>query len=146
MLSSIERRKRMLLYSMASSHDHDDASFIAVMTRVITETFYRLVSFALSARHQLLFSFYLACKIQMREETGCEVGDDDNALCVEDYNALLGYGNENKNTNIFADKFQGKFCWTVTITFLFLFCFVLVYCYKILDSGTFHSKSQRLRF
>ena len=91
---------------MTSSHN--DASFIDVMTRVITETFYRLVSFALSARHQLLFSFYLACKIQMKQETGDEVGGNQ-ALSVGDYNALLDYENHNKSTNIFDDKFRGLF-------------------------------------
>eukprot|EP00111_Clytia_hemisphaerica_P023720 TCONS_00069889-protein len=98
LLSSIERRRRTLLYAVGMN---DNKQFIKTMTQVITETFYRLVTFALSAGHQLLFSFYLACKISMSTNGGRE-----GVLTMEDYNALLKQQNQTKNEDIFDKQIK----------------------------------------
>lgn len=69
------------------------------MTTIVTETFYRLISYSLRARHQLFFSLYLVCKILM----------DEGNLAVEDYNALLRQQNSIQNKDIFDNQIKGIF-------------------------------------
>ena len=79
---------------------NENKSFISTMTRIVTETFYRLISYALSARHQLFFSLYLVCKILMSDEEG--------GLTVEDYNALLRQESSVQSKDIFDNQIKGK--------------------------------------
>lgn len=71
--AGISRRKMNLLFTL---NKHDDSLKMKLMKELVTETFYKAVSYSLFARHQLLFSFYLAVKIQLevtltRNEYGC---------------------------------------------------------------------------
>lgn len=79
---------------------NENKSFISTMTRIVSETFYRLISYALSVRHQLFFSLYLVCKILMSEEEG--------GLAVEDYNALLRQQRSTQSKDIFDNQIKGK--------------------------------------
>ena len=82
------------------------------MTRIVTETFYRLISYALSARHQLFFSLYLVCKILMSDEEG--------GLTVEDYNALLRQESSVQSKDIFDNQIKGKEFSKILIHWTFL--------------------------
>lgn len=74
---------------------NNKTSFLSTMLNVVTETFYRLVSYSLFAEHQLLFSFHMATRILLQHSihAGMHI-DDHNAsspssLKPEEYSILL---------------------------------------------------------
>ncbi|XP_057306686.1 dynein axonemal heavy chain 6-like [Hydractinia symbiolongicarpus] len=96
--SSSTLSKTKLTY-LCSKEDNDEVTYIRMMKNVITETFYKVVSYALFARHQLLFAFHLTLKILLREH---EKGRN-NDITRSEYNMLL---NRSHHDEIETSEFE----------------------------------------
>lgn len=80
--SSVSQRRVLLLSKI---HESDINSYNDTMIQIITETFYRNISYGLFARHQLLFSFHLTTKILIHDGKGST-----NILSKDEYDIFLG--------------------------------------------------------